>query len=67
MICCNYFHPFDFQEIVLHKSEGPLGISIVGGCDRASHPFGVNEPGVFVSKVIFLVDLWTQVGWSYNR
>lgn len=33
------------------KSGGPLGLSIVGGSDHASHPFGVNEPGVFISKV----------------
>lgn len=36
---------------MLVKSGGPLGLSIVGGSDHASHPFGVNEPGVFISKV----------------
>ena len=36
---------------MLRKTAGPLGLSIVGGSDHASHPFGVNEPGVFVSKV----------------
>ena len=40
------------EEIVLKKSGNPLGLSIVGGSDHASHPFGVNEPGVFVSKII---------------
>lgn len=35
----------------LVKSGGPLGLSIVGGSDHASHPFGINEPGVFISKV----------------
>lgn len=39
------------EVIILKKSEGPLGISIVGGCDHSSHPFGVEDPGVFVSKV----------------
>ena len=39
------------QEIILKKGFGPLGLSIVGGSDHASHPFGVDEPGVFVSKV----------------
>lgn len=34
------------------KSGGPLGLSIVGGSDHASHPFGINEPGVFISKVL---------------
>ena len=33
------------------KAGGPLGLSIVGGIDHASHPFGNNEPGVFISKV----------------
>ena len=33
------------------KAGGPLGLSIVGGVDHSSHPFGADEPGVFVSKV----------------
>lgn len=28
-----------------------MGLSIVGGSDHSSHPFGVQEPGVFISKV----------------
>lgn len=39
------------QEVTLVKAGGPLGLSIVGGSDHASHPFGVREPGVFISKV----------------
>lgn len=39
------------EEILLNRSEGPLGISVVGGCDKACHPFGVKEPGIFISKV----------------
>lgn len=39
------------------KSGGPLGLSIVGGSDHASHPFGINEPGVFISKVMTLYSL----------
>ncbi|XP_066930968.1 protein scribble homolog isoform X3 [Clytia hemisphaerica] len=39
------------EEITLKKSDGPLGLSIVGGSDHSSHPFGVNEPGIFISKV----------------
>uniref|UniRef100_A0A8C7WG34 Protein scribble homolog n=1 Tax=Oncorhynchus mykiss TaxID=8022 RepID=A0A8C7WG34_ONCMY len=42
----------DQEEVVLVKAGGPLGLSIVGGSDHASHPFGINEPGVFISKVI---------------
>ncbi|XP_022622778.1 protein scribble homolog isoform X4 [Seriola dumerili] len=50
-------YPIEFQrrwcmEVILVKSGGPLGLSIVGGSDHASHPFGINEPGVFISKVI---------------
>uniref|UniRef100_A0A673IWR6 Protein scribble homolog n=1 Tax=Sinocyclocheilus rhinocerous TaxID=307959 RepID=A0A673IWR6_9TELE len=49
------FHTSEFlsgQEVTLIKAGGPLGLSIVGGSDHASHPFGINEPGVFISKVI---------------
>ncbi|XP_039220554.1 protein scribble homolog isoform X2 [Crotalus tigris] len=40
------------EEICLVKAGGPLGLSIVGGSDHSSHPFGIHEPGVFISKVI---------------
>ncbi|XP_074478258.1 protein scribble homolog isoform X18 [Sebastes fasciatus] len=43
---------YPIEEVTLLKSGGPLGLSIVGGSDHASHPFGINEPGVFISKVI---------------
>ncbi|XP_063063097.1 protein scribble homolog isoform X17 [Engraulis encrasicolus] len=43
---------YPIEEVTLVKAGGPLGLSIVGGSDHASHPFGVNEPGVFISKVI---------------
>ncbi|CAH2286231.1 scribble homolog isoform X16 [Pelobates cultripes] len=43
---------YPIEEICLVKAGGPLGLSIVGGSDHSSHPFGVNEPGVFISKVI---------------
>jgi len=33
------------------KAGGPLGLSIVGGHGHTSHPFGVDNPGVFISKV----------------
>jgi hypothetical protein len=36
------------------KAGGPLGLSIVGGVDHSSHPFGADEPGIFVSKVTHL-------------
>ncbi|XP_070796261.1 protein scribble homolog isoform X5 [Pituophis catenifer annectens] len=40
------------EEVCLVKAGGPLGLSIVGGSDHSSHPFGIHEPGVFISKVI---------------
>ena len=33
------------------KAGGPLGVSIVGGVDHTSHPFGIDDPGIFISKV----------------
>ncbi|XP_078542733.1 protein scribble homolog isoform X18 [Lissotriton helveticus] len=43
---------YPMEEVLLVKAGGPLGLSIVGGSDHSSHPFGVLEPGVFISKVI---------------
>ncbi|XP_029448134.1 protein scribble homolog isoform X11 [Rhinatrema bivittatum] len=43
---------FPIEEVCLVKAGGPLGLSIVGGSDHSSHPFGIHEPGVFISKVI---------------
>ncbi|XP_018418150.1 PREDICTED: protein scribble homolog [Nanorana parkeri] len=43
---------YPIEEIILIKAGGPLGLSIVGGSDHSSHPFGIREPGVFISKVI---------------
>lgn len=40
------------EDVKLVKRGGPLGLSIVGGSDHSSHPFGVDLPGVFVSKVV---------------
>ncbi|XP_062935398.1 protein scribble homolog isoform X3 [Cynocephalus volans] len=44
--------PYPVEEVHLPRSGGPLGLSIVGGSDHSSHPFGVQEPGVFISKVL---------------
>lgn len=45
--------PFSMEEVVIYKGQGPLGLSIVGGKDHSSLPFGTddNDPGVFISKV----------------
>ncbi|KAK6766809.1 hypothetical protein RB195_026219 [Necator americanus] len=39
------------EEVILLKDGKSLGLSIVGGCDHSSHPFGVDRPGVFISKI----------------
>ena len=50
------------QTLTIVKAGGPLGLSIVGGQGHTSHPFGVDNPGVFISKVrvisIFYVVKW---------
>ena len=52
------------QEIHLMRGDGPLGLSIVGGKDHNSHPFGVSEPGIFVSKVrCFKYDILSSLSW----
>ena len=45
------------EEVELMRTGGPLGLSIVGGIDHSSHPFGADEPGIFISKVSLPADL----------
>ena len=41
------------QEVVIIKEGGPLGMSIIGGTDQLSGPFGKScDCGIFVSKVM---------------
>ena len=42
---------YPIEECVIVKAGGPLGLSIVGGVDHSSQPFGEDQPGIFVSKV----------------
>ncbi|XP_062348705.1 protein scribble homolog [Cinclus cinclus] len=51
-LCKGLEDQYPVEEIHLVKAGGPLGLSIVGGSDHSSHPFGIHEPGVFISKVI---------------
>uniref|UniRef100_A0A2C9LDM3 PDZ domain-containing protein n=1 Tax=Biomphalaria glabrata TaxID=6526 RepID=A0A2C9LDM3_BIOGL len=44
--------PYPVEDITIVKAGGPLGLSIVGGVDHSSQPFGGDEPGVFVSKIV---------------
>ena len=48
---CVHFNLLVLQRVTIAKAGGPLGLSIVGGTDHTSHPFGVEEPGIFISKV----------------
>lgn len=41
------------QDVVIHKSPGSrLGLRIAGGKDSSCIPFGRDEPGIFISRVI---------------
>ncbi|XP_078585607.1 protein scribble homolog isoform X25 [Branchiostoma floridae x Branchiostoma japonicum] len=44
--------PYPVEEVTLVREGGPLGLSIVGGSDHCSHPFGMDEPGIFISKIV---------------
>ncbi|XP_046858216.1 protein scribble homolog isoform X2 [Xenia sp. Carnegie-2017] len=39
------------ERIELKKGNGPLGFSVVGGSDHTCHPFGMDESGLFISKI----------------
>ncbi|XP_076438014.1 protein scribble homolog isoform X5 [Babylonia areolata] len=43
---------YPIEEVRIVKAGGPLGLSIVGGIDHSSQPFGGDEPGIFVSKIV---------------
>lgn len=40
------------EEARVSKGNGPMGLSIVGGTDQACPPFGAEQRGVFVSKIL---------------
>jgi hypothetical protein len=41
------------EEVIISKEGGPLGMSIIGGIDQLSGPFGRScDCGIFVSKVM---------------
>ncbi|CAF1593892.1 unnamed protein product [Adineta ricciae] len=40
------------EEAHVVKGNGPMGLSIVGGSDQACPPFGMDQRGVFVSKIL---------------
>lgn len=44
-------HEYAVEEIQIYKINGAMGLSIVGGGSVPCHPFGINEPGIFISKI----------------
>ncbi|XP_068911978.1 protein lap4 isoform X7 [Tenebrio molitor] len=44
--------PVIIEDVTLSKAQGSLGFSIIGGTDHSSIPFGVKEPGIFVSHMV---------------
>ncbi|XP_018334001.1 protein lap4 isoform X2 [Agrilus planipennis] len=44
--------PVIIENVILNKSGGSLGFSIIGGTDHSSIPFGAKEPGIFISHMV---------------
>ncbi|CAH1173628.1 unnamed protein product [Phaedon cochleariae] len=44
--------PLIIEDVTLSKLGGSLGFSIIGGTDHSSIPFGIKEPGIFVSHMV---------------
>jgi hypothetical protein len=43
---------YPVEEIKIMKCNGAMGLSIVGGGNIACHPFGIERPGIFISKIV---------------
>ena len=43
---------YELEEIKILKQNGAMGLSIVGGGNVACHPFGIEHPGIFISKIV---------------
>lgn len=43
---------YEVEEIRILKQNGAMGLSIVGGGNVACHPFGIDKPGIFISKIV---------------
>lgn len=43
---------YQIEEVKLVKQNGAMGLSIVGGGNVACHPFGIDNPGIFISKIV---------------
>lgn len=56
---------YPLADCVIVKAGGPLGLSIVGGSDHSSSPFGEDEPGIFVSKVSIYISVYNYTTVNY--
>jgi hypothetical protein len=45
------FKEYAIEDVKILKINGAMGLSIVGGGSDPCHPFGVAEPGIFISKI----------------
>jgi protein scribble len=43
---------YEVEEIHIKKNNGAMGLSIVGGGNVPCHPFGIDKPGIFISKIV---------------
>jgi protein scribble len=43
---------YPIEEVVILKENGAMGLSIVGGGNVPCHPFGIDKPGIFISKIV---------------
>ncbi|XP_065213379.1 protein lap4 [Planococcus citri] len=44
--------PVIIEDVVLVKAGGSLGFSIIGGTDHSCIPFGIDNPGIFISHIV---------------
>ena len=52
---------FLLQRVILDRSVGKLGLSIIGGSEHASRIFGGGRPGVYVSKVSWFASIFSYM------
>ena len=43
---------------MLDRQHPTLGMSIVGGADYVNKIFGSGKPGIYISKVLIVVELY---------
>ncbi|KAF4528158.1 hypothetical protein B566_EDAN016922 [Ephemera danica] len=52
--------PLISEDVVLDKTQGSLGFSIIGGTDHSCTPFGATESGIFISHVVLNGMAWNS-------